>query len=130
MRSIARLTITLANDVLQQVDQTMDGKIVRNRSHTIEVLLEESLRPRVTTAEILAGDQMKTAVLPPQLPVGGTPFVSNTLDLLKRHDVKLIYVLGGEFPSQLRDGIGKSNHHGIVLQYIYKRKHLGNAGAD
>jgi mannose-1-phosphate guanylyltransferase/phosphomannomutase len=129
MRSKARLTITLANDLLDQLDQTVDGKIVRNRSHAIEVLLEESLRPKVTTAVILAGGRQPANTPPPLLPVGQKPLLSNTLDLLKRHGIKLVFILGGHSPNQLRDGLGKANHHGMVLQYIYEAKPLGTAGA-
>lgn len=129
MRSKARLTITLANDLLDQIDQTIDGKIIRNRSHAIELLLEESLRAQVTTAVILAGGQPMVTTPAPLLPVGDEPLLSNTLDLLKRHGIKMVYILAGHAPNVLRDAVGKANHHGMVLQYVYEGKPLGTAGA-
>lgn len=129
MRSKARLTITLAKDLLDQVDQTIDGKIVRNRSHAIEVLLEESLQAKISTAIVLAGGHQTADPPPPLLPIGGEPLLSNTLNLLKRHGIKMVYILSGHAPNQLRDGVGKTNHHGMVLQYIYEGRPLGTAGA-
>lgn len=129
MRSKARITITLAQDLLDQIDQTVDGKVVRNRSHAIEVLLEESLRSKVTCAVVLAGGRQMADPPAPLLPIGQKPLLSNTLDLLKRHGIKTVYILAGHVPNLLRDGVGKTNHHGMVLQYVYEGKPLGTAGA-
>jgi mannose-1-phosphate guanylyltransferase/phosphomannomutase len=129
MRSKSRLTITLSKDLLDQIDQTIDGKIVRNRSHAIEVLLEESLRPRVSTSVILAGGAHAENPPPPLRPVGSKPLLSNTLDLLKRHGIKVVYILSGNVPHVLREAVGETNHHGMVLQYVYEGKPLGTAGA-
>lgn len=129
MRTKARLTITLARDLLDQIDQTIDGKVVRNRSHAIELLLEESLHAKVTSAVVLAGGRQTVDPPPPLLPIGEKPLLSNTLELLKRHGIKTVYILAGHVPNLLRDAVGKANNHGMVLQYVYEGKPLGTAGA-
>ena len=53
----SRITITLTQDVLSRVDQLIDHRTIRNRSHAIEYILSQHARPRVNTAVILAGGQ-------------------------------------------------------------------------
>ena len=69
MRSKARLTITLPSDLLAEIDRLIDKQKVRNRSHAIELLLRESLKPTVSTAVLLAGGSSETEQLPAMLPV-------------------------------------------------------------
>ena len=51
-----RLTITLRNDLLAELDAQVDGINIRNRSHAIEIMLSKVLATRrEKKALILAG---------------------------------------------------------------------------
>ena len=129
MRSKARLTITLARDLLHQVDHMVDGTVVRNRSHAIELLLEESLISKVTTAVILAGGKDPPTPAPPLMPIGRKPLLGITLDHLREHGIKTVYILAGRIAPALREGVGRANHHGMILHYVSETEPLGTAGA-
>lgn len=129
MRSKARLTITLAKDLLSQVDRTVDGKVVRNRSHAIEVLLKESLRSKVTSAVILAGGETTLDHPPPLRQIGQKPLLSITFNLLHRHGIQTVYILAGKHAHTLREGIGSTNNYKMILHYVYEAVPLGTAGA-
>jgi len=38
-----RITITLDSELIKQIDKRIDGDIIKNRSHQIELLLTKSL---------------------------------------------------------------------------------------
>ena len=50
-----RLTITLDPSILNQLDNSVDGKVIRNRSHAIENIVQSHFTKNVNTAVILAG---------------------------------------------------------------------------
>ena len=50
-----RITITLSEDLLDKIDETIDHHTTRNRSQAIESVLRQTLKPRLQTAVILAG---------------------------------------------------------------------------
>ena len=50
-----RLTITLADTILQKIDSIIDNQTIRNRSHAIESILSQFFLPRITKVVILAG---------------------------------------------------------------------------
>jgi NDP-sugar pyrophosphorylase family protein len=129
MRSKARLTITLDRDLLRQIDRMIDGKVVRNRSHAIELLLEKSLDSKVTTAVILAGGKTPKDRNPPLMPIGQKSLLDVTFDHLHQHGIQTVYILAGKSAHALREGIGNTNHHGMILNYMREDVPLGTAGA-
>ena len=84
----ARLTITLKPDLLKQVDRTVDGARVRNRSHAIELLLGQALAAESIPVLILAGgktikngnEEMPKALIA----ADGEPVLAHTLTRLER----------------------------------------------
>lgn len=129
MRSKARLTITLAKDLLQQVDDMVDGKSIRNRSHAIEMLVRDSLTPRVTTAVILAGGERQTQAIPALLRVGDRPLIFITLDHLIRYGIKTVYILANKGGPDLESLVGDGHLIGAKIHHIHEEKPLGTAGA-
>lgn len=129
MRSKARLTITLAKDLLRQVDRTVDGKVIRNRSHAIEMLLKESLLSQATTAVILAGGDFQGATIPPLRPISQKPLIFITLELLIRFGVRTVYILAGKHDPALKNLIDQREILGASIHYVYEEKPLGTAGA-
>ena len=129
-----RLTITLRKDLLTEVDRTIDGQRIRNRSHAIEFLLAHSLTPQVSRAIVLAGGagvKMRplTLELPKaMIPVRGRPILEHTLDTLRRADIRNVTVLVGALGDKIRNHFGDGSAFGMKIEYVQEGKRSGTAG--
>ncbi len=129
MRSKARLTITLARDLLRQVDRMIDNKTIRNRSHAIEMLLRQSLMSKVTTAVILAGGDSGDGPLPALLPIENTQLLFITIGHLVNFGISRIFILAGKNEAALRQVVGEGRFMGATVVYAREDQPLGTAGA-
>lgn len=129
MRSKARLTITLAKDLLRQIDNMIDSQTIRSRSHAIELLLRKSLESRVKTAVILAGGRSKRDEVPALLPVANQPLILITVGHLISYGIDTIHVLAGENKSAIKEVIGEGSFLGASINYASEDSPRGTAGA-
>lgn len=124
-----RLTITLADSTLNKIDQLIDKKQVRSRSHAIESILQQHLNPQVYTAVILAGgNSTKNKTYKPLLQYQGKPLILHQLELLESHGVERILLVGNQDDQDISPLI---NQHFPEITYsqVYEKKPLGTAGA-
>lgn len=132
-RSKHRLTITLDREILSLVDRFIDGKRIRNRSHAIEYLLAQQLRPRVRRAVILASDEgvrMRpfTYELPKaMLPVKGRPILEHTITLLRDANIRDITLVVSHLAEQIRTHFGNGRKYGVNVRYIEEKRPSGTA---
>lgn len=138
MRTKSRLTITLPEEVLGQVDSFVDGKQIRNRSHAIETLILRSLTPTVTTAVILAGGaggtgstggKRQASEPPPLKKIAGRHLLAHQLDHLKKFGITKILICAGNYGGPIREIFGDGSQLGVSLTYIPEKKAMGTAGA-
>lgn len=128
-----RLTITLKKDLLPLLDEAIDGARIRNRSHAIEYLLGKSLEPTVKQAFILAagrGINMRplTYEIPKTLiPVHGRPILEYTIELLREHGFRDLYILIGHLGEKIVSHFGDGSRFGVKITYIKERKEQGTA---
>lgn len=132
-----KLTITLREDVLKQVDRSVDGERIRNRSHAIEYLLSQCLvMPTVQKALILAGGKgtgMKelTATLPKSLLlVGEKTIIEHQIEQLKSAGMRNIVVLLGYQAKKIREHLGNGEKLGVTISYVEQPdREIGTAEA-
>ena len=93
MRKKARLTITLPEDLLNQVDRQIDGYSIRNRSHAVETLIRRSLTPVVTTAVILVGGNSKGGELAALQPIHDRRLIHIMVNHLSDYGIRNMIVL-------------------------------------
>lgn len=119
-----RLTITLREDVLKEVDGAIDGFTLRNRSHAIEYLLEKSFKPKVDQALILAGGKglrlrPYTYEMPKcMLPVWGKPVLEHVIEILRLHEVRDLVISLGFLGEKIKEYFGDGKKYGVSIQYI------------
>ncbi|MEW6610660.1 MAG: nucleotidyltransferase family protein [Patescibacteria group bacterium] len=117
-----RLTITLKPQLRQQIDRTVDGARVRNRSHAIELLLEKALGASHVPFIILAGGKgvanhnggMPKALLE----VHGEPVIVHTVRQLQRQGLHEGIVVIGKGGSLLKSRFGDGTSLSVLLRYI------------
>ncbi len=129
MRSKARLTITLPQDLLRQIDRLIDKQTIRNRSHAIEMLVRQSLRPQVETAVLLAGGQLQDGPPPALLSINKRKLISLTIEHLARYGVTDFIILAGQNEAAIRAVIGEGESWGVTVSYVREDYPLGTGGA-
>lgn len=130
-----RLTITLREDFLHDIDAMVDGVKVRNRSHAIELLLSKALgAKKVRKAIILAGGKgtrMRpfTYEMPkPMIPVQGKPLIQHIIEHCRKHEIRDIILSVGYLGDKIQQQLGDGNHLGVKIKYVFEEEELGTAG--
>lgn len=130
-----RVTLTLEGDILQQVDQQVDGFKIKNRSHAIELLLMKSLgKGNITHGLILAGGKgtrfkpLTHEIPKPMIPLHDKPLMEHTIDLFKKHGITNILISIGYKGEKIKEYFGSGKRFGVNIIYLEETKPLGTAG--
>lgn len=130
-----RVTITLSPSVLQKVDQMIDKKTIRNRSHAIEFMLSQHILSKVTKVVILAGG--KGAKMRPltyeypkaMLPINDKPLVAYTISSLVTAGLKDITIVLGHLGEKIKQYFGDGSQFGARISYVTDLEENGTAQA-
>ncbi|MBI2143921.1 NDP-sugar synthase [Candidatus Woesearchaeota archaeon] len=131
-----RVTLTLDNNLLGQVDRKVDGYKIKNRSHAMELLLMQALgnadMPKTTV--ILAGGvgtrlQPITFEIPkPLVLVHDRTLLEHQFDLFKKFGIRNIVLSIGYKGDKIKHAIGDGKRFGVNVAYVEETKPLGTAG--
>lgn len=120
----SRLTITLKDNLLELLDDVVDGEKIRNRSHAIEILLSQVLVPKQTKVLILAGGQgvsfrPLTYEMPKALiPVAGKPLLEHTIERLRRYNLTDVTISIGHLGDKIKEHFGDGSRWGLKISYL------------
>jgi len=105
-----RITISIKKDVLKNVDKTIDGTNIRNRSHAIESLIIKSLDSiNLNNVVIMLGGQE------------ALKYVNNTSEILlalQKFGIEKVYIAVGFLSEKIKQKIGNDEDYGIKIEYI------------
>jgi len=130
-----RVTLTIENSILQQVDRQVDGYKIKNRSHAIELLLLKSLgvnRPKI--GFILAGGKgtrlkpITHEIPKPLVPLHEKPIMEHTIDLFKKFGIKDILISIGYKGDKIKEYFGNGKRFGVNIRYIEEKEPMGTGG--
>jgi mannose-1-phosphate guanylyltransferase/phosphomannomutase len=130
-----RLTITLDGELLKEIDATVDGVNIRNRSHAIERLLGMMLSQKAPDkALILAGGDLARTPDGSRVPkamveVKGSPILKYVIRELSRNKVTDIIIAAGEGSEIITNYFGDGSLFGVKINYIIEEKRRGTEGA-
>ena len=130
-----RITITIKPSILKKLDEVIDGKNIRNRSHAIEKILEEYFSSKINTAVVLAGGEGKNLrpytweVPKPLLPVKGKPILEYTIKGLKKARIEKVYLCIGHLGEKIKEYFKDGGKFGLEIKYIEEKKPLLTGGA-
>ncbi|MCX6695459.1 MAG: sugar phosphate nucleotidyltransferase [Candidatus Altiarchaeota archaeon] len=130
-----RLTITLREDILTELDSMVDGIKVRNRSHAIEIVLAKVLSSKkIKKALILAGGKgtrmrpLTYEIPKPMIPLKGKPLIQHIIELCRKYDVRDIVLSVGYLGEKVKQHFGDGSNLGVRISYIEEKDELGTAG--
>ncbi|MCP3682548.1 MAG: NTP transferase domain-containing protein [bacterium] len=130
-----RVTLTIDNGILKEVDRRVDGHEIKNRSHAIELLLMRALgsnMPKV--ALVLAGGkgerlQPITFEIPkPLMLVHDRTLLEHAFDLFKKYGVKNVVLSVGYKADKIKEKIGDGKNFGVNVNYVEESKPMGTGG--
>lgn len=128
-----RLTITLRKDIIKQLDRTIDGFRIRNRSHAIEYFLSKGLGPKVSKAFILAGGRgvkMRpfTYEMPKaMIPVRNRPLLEHVIEIIRSFGIREIIISIDYLGDKIKDYFGDGGKFGVRITYAEEIKPKGTA---
>ncbi len=130
-----RVTLTIDQKIIGQIDKTVDGYHIKNRSHAVELLLLRALGSgTLKKALILAGGKgtrfkpITDEIPKPMIPLQGRPILQHTLELLKKYGITEIYISIGYKGEKIKEYFGDGSRFGLSITYIEEDKPLGTAG--
>ena len=122
-----RVTLTIEKELLNRIDEKVDGLEFKNRSHVVELLLLKALssnRPR--KAIILAGGEEKNPLS--MNIVKNKPLLEWNVELLKDHGVKEIMISINKNAAKIKEYFGNEERFGIKISFFEEEFPLGTAG--
>lgn len=130
-----RVTLTLDSEILKQLDNRINGHQVKNRSHSVELLLMKALGTLVPTKAVILAGGKGTRLRPityemPKalLPIHDKTLTEHLFDLFKKYDIKDIIMAVGHQKEKIIDYYGNGSKLGIEITYVKEDKPLGTAG--
>ena len=130
-----RISITLDSSLLKEIDSTIEGVNIKNRSHAIEFLLHKSLGLHVPQKAIILAGGMGTRLRPItyEIPKALIPIQDKTLtehlfDLFKKYEIKDVTLAVGHMKDKIKGYYGNGSKFGLHISYIEEDKPLGTAG--
>lgn len=130
-----RLTITLKDSVIANIDSLIDGESLRNRSHAIEFILSSYFKPVVGKAIILAGGRgTKLRPYTYEIPKGlllikGKPILEYMIENLKKAQICDIMICTGHLGEKIKEYFGDGKRWGVKIRYHEEKAPLGTGGA-
>jgi len=129
-------SISIDKEILEELDEFIDGQRIKDRSDAVNFLLSKALSSsRVTMALILAGGKgtrMRpfTYEIPkPLIPVHEKPLVQHIIDLLRKHHITNITMSIGYMGDKIQSRFGSGSDLGVKIGYIVEEEELGTAGS-
>jgi NDP-sugar pyrophosphorylase family protein len=114
-----RITISIHEDLLKQIDKVIDGTKVRNRSHAIEGLVSEALGlDRIKDAIIMAGGQDATKNI---------AAIKDSLLRLKKLGLKEVIIAVGYLADKIKRELKDGQDFGLKIDYLEKGEGTGGA---
>jgi len=132
-----RITITLNEDLIKQLDKRIDGEEIKNRSQEIEKVLEDALGISIPSkALILAGGKgTRLRPLTYKVPKGLIEVQGKTLtewlfELFKKYGIRDVILSVGYMADKIRDYFTDGSKFGMNVDYVEEdpNKPLGTAG--
>ena len=119
-----RITLTLDSEILKQIDQSVDGFHIKNRSHAIELLLLKAMQSNIAKhAIILAAGKNNYLKKHAGTPLGllkihNKPVIEHLIDLFRNYNVRDILIGVCYDKEKIMETFGNGSRYGVKIRYI------------
>jgi len=126
-----RVTLTLDSEILNQIDHSVDGFHIKNRSHAIELLLIKAMQSDIPQQAIIlaAGKEKRLKGLAHfpigMLPIYNKPIIEHLIELFKKYNVRDILIGVCYDKEKIMDYFGNGSRFGVKIRYLEEDKPSG-----
>ncbi|MFH1229434.1 MAG: sugar phosphate nucleotidyltransferase, partial [Candidatus Aenigmatarchaeota archaeon] len=125
--------ISIGDKVMKEIDATVDGIFIRNRSQAIESLISKALGEN-KIAVILAGGKDKNmkmgGIYKSLLKVGSETIIESSIRKLREEGFKTIYIVAGRnVLTEIVNIIGDGEEYGVKINLIDEKDPQGDANS-
>ncbi len=124
----ARITITLRNSLLPQLDRFIDGDQIRNRSHAIEYMLSQHLGLGIEQAVIFCGANEQHEIIA-LTQIQHRPMIAYWFEMLKNVGIRNVILVIDQYGDDLKTVIGNGQQWGLHVTYVRDAAATGTAHA-
>ncbi|MBT5022270.1 hypothetical protein HON01_05580 [Candidatus Woesearchaeota archaeon] len=126
-----KISITIDERTLKEIDSIVDNVLIRNRSQAIEFLTRNALGDN-KVAVILSGGSEKALRIGKDyritVPIKNSTLIEVGLRKLKRNGFKEVYIIARKkILTKLFDIVGNGNLYGITVHYVEESQSRGTA---
>ena len=114
-----RITISIKKSLLDEIDRTIDGVNIRNRSHAFETLSTKALNfsDQKNAVVLLGGDDALKQI----------PAVRENLKNLQKYGFSKVYIAVGYLADKIKEKLGDGTNIGLKLEYLTEGEGSGGA---
>jgi len=128
-----KISITINEKILSDVDSMIDGIYIRNRSQAIETLIDKALGEN-KVAVILAGgrdEKIKiNGVYKPLLKIKNDTIIESAIKKLREEGFRTIYIIAGRSVlTEIIKVIGDGSEYGVKINLIDEKEPRGDANS-
>ena len=129
-----KISITINEKILRDIDSIVDNIFIRNRSQAIEYLIEEALKSK-KIAVILVGDSAKLSSSTRisnryAIKINGISLIERAVRKLGNSGFKKIYIIGiRDILTNIFKIIGDGSDFNVKIEYINEESQNGTASA-
>lgn len=130
-----RVTITLDEEVIKQIDKRIDGNEIKNRSQEIELILKKALGTEIPKKAVILAGGKGTRLMPltnkiPKalIDIHGKTLTEHLFDLFKKYGIREIILSIGHMKEKIKEYFGDGSKFGVNITYIEEDEPLGTAG--
>lgn len=121
-----KITITLAEKILKNVDSIVDRLYIRNRSQAVEYLIEKTLGENKTAVILATGPEKSLRISHEEYrataTIGKTSVIESSLRNLRENGFKKIFIVG-EQPvlTSIFSKVGDGKRYGVQISFVEDR---------
>ncbi|MBN1377231.1 hypothetical protein JW949_02760 [Candidatus Woesearchaeota archaeon] len=124
-----RVTLTIEEELLKKIDNSIDGSKIKNRSHAVELLLRKGLgNIKPQKAFILAGGKNNSGKSRSMVKIEGKAVLEHVIDLFKKHGINEIIISVSKKNQKIKKYFSDGSLWGVNIKYIEEEMPLGTGG--
>lgn len=126
-----KISITVNELILKNIDSTIDNLIVRNRSQAIEIMLSKMLDNSKAAAILLGGPEGRLKIgnqFVSLVKINKTTLIERGISKLRENNFREIYIIGRKkILNSIFSVINDGHSHGVKINYIEEKVSNGTA---
>lgn len=128
-----RVSLSLSEELVKEIDSRIDGLHIRSRSDAIERILKEFVTTRKTAVFLAGGDPKKLTVkklntIRPLVDIGRKKLIEDIISKCREAGfVNIIIVGSSSIITKLFEVLNKGEKYGVKIIYVQETKNLGTA---